>query len=295
MPHQPSPARREQPTSEHGMRAHPVRNDKLPGGTLVTARPGRKRPTKAPRIWPAVGLGVALSLILPACNGASDSTDLTVEPGDGTTAVDTATPAENDELRDALPLMVLQEEDLPPGLQTVGEGFTTNEEIIEASPDPNAKRAELARWGRILSYSTTFQPGPDILPETPIRGINTSASLYETAEGAAESYAQAETEANDRDWQADNPNLLEFQQQRVELEGVADELLWLRLSGLSTSQEGIVVDDVILFRVGRERGFLRVLASAPGQDRDLLLDEVEGWLRTQVRRVDEVLAAGMQP
>jgi hypothetical protein len=250
----------------------------------------------------AVGLGAFLSLIPLACGGASDSADRVGDgspassPSPGSTAspID-ASPTADDILRDTLRPMVLQEENLVPGLQAVSQGFTTNEELIEASADPDAKKAELARWGRILSYSTTFQPGPDILPQTPIRGVNSSASLYETAEGAAESYAQAEMEAKERDWQADNPNLVEFQQRQVELEGVADELLWLRLSGLSTSPQGVVVDDVILFRVGRWRGFLRVLATAPGQDRDLLLDEVEGWLRAQVRRVNEALAAGIQP
>lgn len=237
-------------------------------------------------------MGISLSLILAACNGASDSTDRTVEPDDETTPVD-ATPTENDELRDTLPLMVVQEEDLPTGLQTVGQGFTSNEEIIEASPDPDAKRAELMSSGRLLGYSTTFQPGPDILPQTPIRGIEATASLYETAEGAAGAYAQSEMETNETDWQAINPDLLEFQVQNIELQGVADELLWVRLSGVSTSPEGIVVDDYILFRVGRERGFLRVLATAPGEDRELLREEVEGWLRAQVQRVNEVLADDM--
>lgn len=242
----------------------------------------------------ALGLAVALSVMGSACSGASDSTD-GAEPDVATTPADAMPTAETDGLREALPLMLVQEEDLPVGLQIVSQGFTTNEELIEASPDPDAKRAELARWGRILSYSTTFQPGPDILAQTPIRGVNASASLYETDEGAAESYAQAEAEALERDWQADNPDLLEFQVRRVELESAADELLWLRLSGLNTTTDGIIVEDVILFRVGRERGFLRALATAPGQDRDLSIDDVEDWLRAQIRRINEALAADVAP
>ena len=258
--------------------------------TAMSYEPRRKLPRGW--IWPALGAAVALSLIASGCgNGSSPAATTTT---DDAVREATSTP-ENNGFRDALRLMVIQEDDLPTGLQLVSQGFTTNEEIIEASPDPETEQADLARWGRILSYTVTFQPGLDILPETAIRGISATASLYETAEGAADSFAQAAADATERDWAADNPGLTEFQVQPIELEAGADELLWLRLSGVSAEPEGIVVDDVILMRVGRARGFLRVLATAPGEGRDLLLDEVEDWLRTQIGRVKETLAAGVEP
>ncbi len=273
--------------------------------TAMSCEPWRKLPRCW--IWPALGAAVALSLIVSGCGNGSGGADgpeggspepspspaATTTPDD---AVPEPTPAPEDNgFRDALKLMVIQEEDLPTGLQLVSQGFTTNEEIVEASADPEAEQADLARLGRILSYTVTFQPGPDILPVTAIRGISATVSLYETAEGAADSFTQAAADATERDWKADNPGLTEFQVQPIELEAGADELLWLRLSGVSAEPQGIVVDDVILMRVGRARGFLRVLATAPDEGRNLLLDEVEDWLRTQIERVKETLAAGIEP
>jgi hypothetical protein len=252
---------------------------------------------------------LALSLLAAACNGGSDDAspapgsptpttagDATATPSPGADGGVTpaASPAPGDaDLLAALALMVIQEEDLPEGIQLVSRGYSTNEDLIEASADPDAKRAELTATGRVLGYSVTFQPGPDVIADTPIRGVDGSVSLYETEAGAAQSLAQAMIDANATDWQAANPDLQDLQVRTVGLAGVADELLWLRVSGVSASPPGIVVDDNILFRSGRGRGFLRVLATAPDGDRDLLIDEVEGWLRAQVQRVAERLAAGV--
>ena len=253
-----------------------------------------------PPLWTVPALA-ALALLAIACKGtpggpASPTAGASpTASGDGTTPTAGASPTVDSPDQKTLRQMVLLEDDLPPGIQMVGQEFTTNEAVIEASPDPEATRAELAKWGRILGYGVDFQPGPDTLPTTPIRGVSVSVSLYETAAGATDSYASAEKQATETDWAAQNPNLTQFQQRRIGLEGVADQILWLRLSGISASPAGVITDDIILIRVDRARAFIRVLTTAPGEDRGTLLDAIKGWVRTEVRRVNDTLAAGGPP
>lgn len=233
------------------------------------------------RAWPAAGaLGLMLALMLPAACGGSG-------PDDGEEAV-----------WEALRMMVVQEEDLPAPMRQVDESFLSNEEVARSSPEggPRLQRLErLRRWGRILGYETTFQPAATPSPSgSPLRGINASASLYETAAGASQSFADAAETARQEDWELNYAGLEEFQQREVAREGLADEMLWLRFTGYEEQEGGgrtLVIDDLVFFRVDRERGFLRVLAEAEGDDRELLLDQVEGWLRRQVQRVRETLAA----
>ncbi len=53
----------------------------------------------------------------------------------------------------------------------------------------------------------------------------------------------------------------------------------------------LVTDDLIFFRIGAERGFLRVLASSTEtQDRAHVHSTVESWLRTLVGNVRAALS-----
>ena len=224
----------------------------------------------------AAALVLALSILAgPACGGPSESG----EPS----------PTGDSETEEILQRMVLQPEDVPPGLQRTDQTFTTNEQLVASSPDPDAERAQIERWGRILAYETTYLPSPEATPDGSAQAITSSSSLYETAQGAAFSFAEARTTVDQTDWQATRPDLQQVQTELIEREGLADELIWLRLSGLSP--QGIVVEDFIIFRVGRGRGFLRAASTGPGEDRRFRLDQMDALLTTQVQRVTDALAA----
>jgi hypothetical protein len=128
-----------------------------------------------------------------------------------------------------------------------------------------------------------------------VQGINVSSSLYRTEEGAAEAFLiDAVKGAEERDWAADYAGLTDFEQEEVDGSGLAEEIVWLRLSGFQPVDGGpdpLVTDDFIFFRVGQERGFLRVqTSSTEAEDRQSIRPTVEQWLRALIRNVEEVLA-----
>jgi len=197
-------------------------------------------------------------------------------------------------LEQALRRMVLQPEDLPNRFVQGDELLTTNQYQASLSADPDARKDQLENWGRLLGYEVTYQPTGAAFAVTPVQGINVSSSLYRTEEGAGRSFADAVKEAEERDWGANYAGLTDFQQEEVDASGLADEIVWLRLSGFQPVPDGpgpLVTDDLILFRVGRETGFLRVLAnSTETEDRQHLRPTVAQWLRALVENVEEVLA-----
>lgn len=196
-------------------------------------------------------------------------------------------------LEEALRGMVLQPEDLPEGLSRGDELFTSNDQLVSASADPEARRAMLERWGRLLGYEITYQPSAEALGGSPVRGISVSASLYREDEGASESFADGAQTAEETNWAATHAGLTDFQQEMVDAGDLADEIVWLRLTGFQPASSGpdaLVTDDLIFFRVGRERGFLRVLGSTTEtEDRRHYEDRVEEWLQTLIQRVRDML------
>jgi hypothetical protein len=196
-------------------------------------------------------------------------------------------------VEEALRRMVLQPADLPEGFLQ-GEGwFSTNEELASTAADPEVTRTRLEEWGRILGYEVAYEPEDGASVESPVRGISASANLYQTEEGAREAFADAVKTAEDTDWVAKYAGLRAFQQEGSDAGGTAEDIVWLRLSGfqpLADESEELVTDDLIFFREGRERGFLRVLTvSGETEDRGHYQSTVEGWLRTLVRNVQVVL------
>jgi len=196
-------------------------------------------------------------------------------------------------LQQTLRRMVLQPEDLPAGFVSGDEAFITNDKAAESGPDPEARKALLETWGRRLGYEITYQPAVAHGGDLPVQGANVSASLYKTAKGAGQSFADAVKTAEGTDWAANYAGIKEFQQEKIEAEGVADEIVWLRLSGLQPGTSGadaLLTDDLIFFRIDTERGFLRVLASATEtRDRAHLHSTVESWLKTLTRNVKDAL------
>jgi hypothetical protein len=198
-------------------------------------------------------------------------------------------------LQKTLREMVLQPDDLPPGLVTGDEAFITNDQAAQqSSADPEARGALLKKWGRLLGYEIAYEPAAGTPTSPPLQGVNVSASLYKTAEGAGASFADAVKTAEGTDWVANYAGLKEFQQEEIKAEGLADEIVWLRLSGIQSGTGGpdaLVTDDLIFFRIGAERGFMRVLGnSTDTQDRAHLHSTVESWLQTLVGNVKVALA-----
>ena len=224
-----------------------------------------------------LGAGLLAVAILAACGGDGD--------GGESESV----------LGQALRRMVLQAEELPQGFVQRDELFTTNGYQASLSADREARKDQLENWGRLLGYEVTYQPAGAVAQESPVQGINVSSSLYRTEEGAGEAFfIDAVKGAEERDWAADYAGLRDFQQEEVDASGLADEVVWLRVSGFQPVDGGpdpLVTDDFIFFRVGRERGFLRVQTSSiESEDRQVMRPTVEQWLRALVQNVEEVLA-----
>ena len=235
-----------------------------------------------PALWLAVGatalavvVAVAAILVLDPFSGEGD--------------------AGESPLQKTLRKMVLQPDDLPAGLVAGDEAFITNDEAAQqSSADPEARQVLLERWGRLLGYEIAYEPAAGTPTGLPLQGVNVSAALFETKEGAGESFADAVKTAEATDWAANYAGLKEFKQERIKAEGLADEIVWLRLSGIQPGTSGadaLVTDDLIFFRIGTERGFLLVRASsAETQYRAHLHSTVESWLQTLVGNVKVALA-----
>ena len=224
-----------------------------------------------------LGAGLLAVAILAACGGDGDGGESESSPGQ------------------ALRRMVLQAEELPQGFVQRDELITTNEYQASLSADPEARKDQLENWGRILGYEVTYQPAGAAAQESPVQGINVSSSLYRTEEGAGDAFfIDAVKGAEERDWAADYAGLRDFQQEEVDASALAEEIVWLRFSGFQPVDGGpdpLVTEDFIFFRVGRERGFLRVQTSSiESEDRQVIRPTVEQWLRALVRNVEEVLA-----
>lgn len=193
-------------------------------------------------------------------------------------------------LREQLKQMTLQPEDLPAGFVQVAEAFSTNEELARASGDAEEQMAKLQAWGRLLGYERVFEPGEGADTGSPIIGVENTISLYATAKGAEQSFAEAVQTARETDWALTHPGFENLQVQEIQVSGLADEALWLRITGLSGQRR--LFDDFVLSRQGNARSLLRAASVSDDTDPDSLLDVVEGLLTSQMERISAVLNAG---
>ncbi len=188
-----------------------------------------------------------------------------------------------------LPQMVLGIDDLPEGYIEDDALFSSNEDVALGDDE---KLAKLAEQGRILGYSVSFIRGDVPVTEAPFFGVESAASLYEAEGGASDSYAAAVEEARATDWEA----ILGFGDTATEEveRTLADETVWIRVTGVVELGEDatpvLVIDDQILIRQGRARGFLRVSTALEGSsDRSAFIEEIAALAEQLVRRMSDAL------
>ena len=86
--------------------------------------------------------------------------------------------------------LVLTRPDVPDGfvVNSTQTGPVSNEEVASTRPEGYAERLE--EWGRVEGHSTQFLRDDVVLgPLAAAQSIDSVASVYEEADGAAESYA----------------------------------------------------------------------------------------------------------
>ncbi len=174
-----------------------------------------------------------------------------------------ATPTpEATEMEDQLRQMVLALEDLPSGVIRAEERFVTNEESAAASEDREGRLAMLEEWGRILGYDVIYQANPEVMEQVGLMLVNSTASLYDSAEGASASFADAAQTARTTDWAALFGAAYGVEVEEVADPGWVDEMLWLRITAKAAlgeqAEEETFANDVVIFRQGPARASLMV-------------------------------------
>lgn len=191
----------------------------------------------------------------------------------------------DEEIQQALQIMVLQPDEVPEGLQSIGTSFADNEQA-SSGIGGGATKEQLDEWGRILGYSSDFQTG-DPNPATFTNALSTQVTLYDDDGGASDSFTDRVSRARGVDWES-TTDLIEFQQEELNRDVPADDYYWVRLTGLqptSSSELRLVSNDIVIFRVDRAWGYLNVVSQAAAgvNDRkfadaavnDLLLKQIE--------------------
>jgi hypothetical protein len=178
--------------------------------------------------------------------------------------------------------MVLQLSDMPAGFSQAEDSFSTNEDIAGAGDDAAGILAKLTEWGRLAGHGVVFSPGSS--DQGGILIVDSTVSLYENDAGASASFADAVNTARSTDWSA-SAGASDVSVEEIPPLDVADEMLWLRLSGTamigSPATEQAFIQDVVLLRVGRVRGSVSIVSSAT----DVAL-AVENMVRTQAANME---------
>ena len=216
----------------------------------------------------AVAVLVALvSMLMASCDGGGGGEEPTPVPS---------------EFEEQLRRMVLQGEDVPSGFVVIDEEFSTNQAVADETTDPEAELAKLEQRGRILGYDVTYEPGgPSGDGEAIIFSLNSTASLYRTPEGASASFAEAASQARTTDWTLFFGGAVNIVVEEQPAPEVADEILWLRVSGKAEAGEQTFAHDVVLLRTGATRGSLQVGSFGTPEGKQF----VEGMIRAQAEHM----------
>jgi hypothetical protein len=184
--------------------------------------------------------------------------------------------------------MVLALEDLPSGVILAEDFFSTNGESAASSDDPAGRLAMLEEWGRILGYEVTYQANPEVISQVGLLLAYSTASLYESEEGARASFADGVETGRTTDWAAQLSGAQDVQVEELTSAPLTDEMLWLRITGkveTGEEEEETLAQDVILFRQGPARASLLVAWTMDDGSSDFLQQIVEA----QAQRLKDAL------
>lgn len=204
-----------------------------------------------------------------------------------------------DPLRSQLASVLLTEADVPQGLQASGLAFSSNEDLAGPSVEELLRLAEI---GRLMGVDLTFIPTAALAEDSPVRGgIQNSASVYNDAPGASQSFQGTAAEIRLTDWGPSYKDLTGLGVNEIDRQ-IGDESIWIRITGFDQCTEvtppgaspgttpsetcpptRLITDDYVIFRVGRVRSLVKVFAA---HDRfsplEVFLDQVETWAQTVV-------------
>jgi hypothetical protein len=194
------------------------------------------------------GLIVSVAFLLVAAMGCGGGGEGEVTPTPPTT-----------EMEDQLRQMVLALEDLPSGVILAEEFFVTNELSAAESADRDERLAMLEEWGRILGYDVTYQANPEVMSRVGLILVNSTASLYESEEGASASFADGVQTARTTDWAALFSGVQDVESEELPSPEWTDEMFWLRITAKAEAEEGeTFANDVVMFRQGPARASLQI-------------------------------------
>ena len=212
-------------------------------------------------------LVASLSILAVGCDGGGGGVEPTPVPS---------------RFEEQLRRMVLQAEDVPSGFTVVDEEFSTDQDVANQAADPEAELAKLLQRGRILGYEVTYEPGEAIgSGETIIFSLNSAASIYQGPDGAVASFADAAGEARATDWVQFFDGVENIVVEELPAPAVADEILWLRVSGNAEAGEQTFAHDVVLLRVGAARGALQAGSFGTEEGKGF----IEGLIRAQAEHM----------
>jgi len=248
--------------------------------------------------WPLVGVVAVIALLAAvavACGGGGDGEEAiqsTLVPSPGAAGTPAGTPAPTASpipaaLEEQLRSMVLHLTDMPAGFSQVEESFSTNEEVANAGDDAAQVLAQLTEWGRVMGHGVVFSS--ESSDQGGVLLVDTTVSLYESDSGASASFADAVNTARTTDWAATAGEAMDVSVEEIPPLDVADEMLWLRLSGTAMigdpATEQPFVQDVVLLRAGRVRGSVSIVSA---------VSDVAPVVETMIRTQADNMAAGVE-
>jgi hypothetical protein len=233
-------------------------------------------------------------LVLPlvfafACGGGGGSDPTSSTPTESVGGIATLSG-----LQAQLASVVLQQSDVPEGLEGSAPAFSTDEDV--AGPNTNQLQT-LLQQGRQLGVDVQFIPTDRLDPSSPVRGgIQSSASVYTNTLGASMSFGATAVQARANDWQANYPDMQGLQVTEVQ-QKFGDESVWLRITGSQPCQaaetplagaptptcngQQLTILDNVIFRVGRVREFIQVSSLVPlASQTDAFEELVAQWAKT---------------
>lgn len=251
--------------------------------------------------WLAV-LAVLPLFALSACGGGGSENSTT--PSNTARATATLSPLER-----GLTSILITSSDLPEGMEGASATFSTNDDIAHGD---QTQLATLAAVGRQLGADVQFIPTDRLDPDSPLRGgLESSASVYTTDDGASQTFRDTAEQARQNDWEANYPSIANLEVHEMP-QTFGDESVWLRISGtaqcsfVETPTPGpggvvptptcedtkLVVLDNIIFREGRVRGFLQVSTLfPPAAPTDIYASQVAAWVLAMVARAQTAFPA----